>query len=144
VSTDHDVPLDFFPFLPRWLSQQRERVHMLRSTTVLSTKGRTWFNAAGPNYVRANRRRAILEKRRMLDSRLMVPPVEPTPDMARSLYRRLIKEGNRTLVCTDKEYFRQKVRDEFEVTARQTSARVRGIMFEKGLWMVDNKLGGLV
>lgn len=74
----------------------------------------------------------------------MVPPVEPTPEMARSLYRQLLKAGRSTLICTDKEYYRQKLREEFEVTARQTSGRVRGIMFEKGQWMVQNKLGGLV
>jgi hypothetical protein len=117
---------------------------MLRCTLPLLKGGRAWFNAAGPGYLRANRRRAVLERRRLLDSRLIVPPVEPTPEMARSLYRQMLKESHKTLLCTDKEYFRLKVREEFEVTARQTSSRVRGIMFEKGQWMVKNRLGGLV
>ncbi|CUG05867.1 Hypothetical protein, putative [Bodo saltans] len=117
---------------------------VLRCTLPLFRGNRTWFNAAGPNFLRANRRRAVLERRRLLDSRLNVPPVEPTAEMARSLYRRMIKEARKTLVCTDQEYFRLKVREEFEVTARQTSSRVRGIMYEKGQWMVQNRLGGIV
>ena len=84
-----------------------------------------------------------LEQQRIEASQFL-PPIEPTPEQACQLYRRLLKEGYKTLVVTDKDYFRRKVRYEFEVTSRQTSSRVRGIMFEKGHWMVENKLGGII
>lgn len=99
----------------------------------------------GPaNLHRVHRRRMQLERRRILESALSTPPVEPTGHQAVSLYRALLKAGQVHLQLTDKEYFRTKLRYEFEVTARQTSARVRGMMFEKGQWMLKNKLGGLV
>ena len=89
-------------------------------------------------------RRRALEERRLRDSAEYVPPIEPSPRQAATLYRQLLKTGNSTLVATDKDFFRRKVRDEFEITARRTSARVRGIMYEKGQWMVANSLGGLL
>ena len=97
-----------------------------------------------PNFLRANQRRLKLERRRLNESVSYIPPTEPRPDEARQLYRALLKLGLRQLVVTDKEYFRQKLRHEFEVTARQTSSRVRGLMFEKGVWMSKHKLGGIV
>lgn len=85
-----------------------------------------------------------LELRRKRESIWSAAPVEPTPQQALTLYRSMLKEGYKTLRITDKGYFRQKLRYEFEVTARQTSARVRGVMYEKGKWMVANKMGGIV
>jgi hypothetical protein len=93
---------------------------------------------------RVNRRRAVLEERRQRESAFYTPPVEPTRRQAVALYRAMLKEGNRTLRLTDKTYYRTRLRYEFEEVARQTSARVRGIMYEKGLWMLENKLGGIV
>lgn len=105
---------------------------------------RKYWLQGTPNYVRANARRLQLERRRLRDSETTLPPMEPSPAEARCLFRQLLKEGYRTLQLTDKEYYRTKLRYEFEVTSRQTSARVRGIMFEKGKWMLGNKLGGLL
>jgi hypothetical protein len=102
------------------------------------------FAEGSPNYLRANQRRLKLERRRLNESVEYVPPTEPRPDEARRLYRNLLRTARATLIVTDKEYFRLKLRHEFEVTARQTSSRVRGLMFEKGMWMLRNKLGGLV
>uniref|UniRef100_A0A7S1Q2I6 Complex 1 LYR protein domain-containing protein n=1 Tax=Neobodo designis TaxID=312471 RepID=A0A7S1Q2I6_NEODS len=96
------------------------------------------------NLHRAAKRRKELEERRMHDAATYVPPVEPSPAQAVALYRQLLKVAEKTLVCTDKAYFRRKVRHEFEVTARMTSSRVRGIMYEKGQWLVKNDLGGVM
>lgn len=117
---------------------------MFRRTIEALGGKRKWWAEGNPNFTRANKRRMLLERRRVRDSLHAVPPVEPTADMARGLYRRMLREGYRTLVCTDKNYYRTKLRYEFEVTSRQTSGRVRGIMFEKGEWMLKNRLGGLV
>lgn len=114
---------------------------MLRACRPFLT--RRWWKEGSPDFTRANKRRAELERKRMEASRFL-PPVEPTPEEAALLYRRLLKKAAKQLLITDKDYFRRKVRQEFEVTARQTSARVRGIMFEKGSWMAANDLGGLV
>lgn len=70
--------------------------------------------------------------------------MEPNPSDALLLYRRLLKMGQSTLTLTDKDYFRRKVRYEFEVVGRKTSSRVRGLMFEKGVWLLENKLGGII
>eukprot|EP00796_Vickermania_ingenoplastis_P008939 gene8939-6271_t len=102
-----------------------------------------WFREGRPDYGRAKQRREVLERHR-LESSAVPPPVEPTPAAAALLYRQLLRKGYQDLIVTDKEYFRRMVRQEFEVTARRTSARVRGIMFEKGQWLLENKLGGLV
>jgi hypothetical protein len=115
----------------------------LRRTPQLFGRGGKWWNDSPPNYTRANRRRKELEQQRIAASQYL-PPIEPTPQQACQLYRRLLKEGDRLLVITDKDFFRRKVRYELEVTSRQTSSRVRGIMFEKGQWMVENNLGGIV
>jgi hypothetical protein len=96
-----------------------------------------------PSWGRIINRRRELEQRRIAEASERIPPVDPTPEMARSLYRQMLKMGYATLVLTDKSYYRQKLRYEFEVTARMTSARVRGMMFEKGKWMLRNQLGGL-
>jgi hypothetical protein len=114
---------------------------MLRATPL--SRGLRAF-APKPKWDRVTARRRDLEERRREDALRYVPPVEPTPLQAATLYRRLLKQGQRDLVCTDKDYFRHKVRYEFEVTARRASGRVRGLMFEKGNWMVSNKLGGLM
>lgn len=116
---------------------------MLRFTRVARASGRRWWREGSPDFTRANLRREALERKRVEASQYL-PPVEPTPSEACQLYRRLLKQAERQLVVTDKAYFQRKVRYEFEVTARQTSARVRGIMFEKGQWMLENKLGGVV
>ncbi|CCW67911.1 unnamed protein product [Phytomonas sp. Hart1] len=105
--------------------------------------GSRWWKEGSPDFTRANLKRASLERKRLEASRYL-PPVEPTTNQACSLYRQLLKKGKKDLVITDNEYFRRKVRFEFEVTSRQTSARVRGIMYEKGLWMLKNRLGGLM
>nr|7AOI_XM Chain XM, Complex1-LYR-like [Trypanosoma brucei] len=91
---------------------------------------------------RAAARRMQLERRR-LEASTHPPPVDPTAQQACVLYRRLLKAGHQQLLVTDKSYYARKVRHEFEVTARQTSARVRGIMYERGQWLVENKLGGI-
>ncbi|KPA77227.1 putative mitochondrial hypothetical protein [Leptomonas pyrrhocoris] len=115
----------------------------LRRTPLMLANGRKWWKDGAPDYTRANRRRMELEQQRIAASQYL-PPIEPTPEQACQLYRRLLKAAERTLVVTDKSFFRRKVRYEFEVTSRQTSSRVRGIMFEKGQWMVENKLGGVM
>ncbi|KAL7700453.1 hypothetical protein N2W54_005181 [Lotmaria passim] len=115
----------------------------LRRASPLLARGGKWWKEGPPDYTHANRRRMELEQQRIEASQFL-PPIEPTPEQACQLYRRLLKEGYKTLVVTDKDYFRRKVRYEFEVTSRQTSSRVRGIMFEKGHWMVENKLGGII
>jgi len=114
---------------------------MLSRTMVC--RGGPWVEGR-PNFERAAQRRKTLERRRLSDSRTMTPPIEPTAEQARSLYRKLLKLSKTQLVYTDLGYFRRKVRAEFEVTSRQTSSRVRGIMYEKGCWMVENRLGGLL
>lgn len=116
---------------------------MLRYSALLRSSGRKWWKEGSPDYTRANRRRAQLERKRIEFSQYM-PPIEPTTAQACQLYRSMLKEAEKVLTLTDKKYFRQKVRFEFEVTARQTSGRVRGIMFEKGQWMLANRLGGIV
>ena len=93
---------------------------------------------------RVVKRRKEVEARRRLDAATYVPPQEPTAEQARQLYRAMLKAGRAQLRLTDPEFYRQKLRHEFEVTARRTTARVRGVMFEKGQWMLRNKLGGLV
>lgn len=115
----------------------------LRRSPALCGRGGKWWKEGSPDYTRANRRRAELEQQR-IEAGKYLPPIEPTPNQACQLYRRLLKEGDRTLVVTDKDFFRRKVRYEFEVTSRQTSSRVRGIMFEKGQWMAANGLGGII
>lgn len=74
----------------------------------------------------------------------MPQAIEPTPEDAKILYRHMLKEGYRTLRLTDKDFFRRKLREEFEITSRQTSSRVRGLMFEKGQWMLKNNMGGII
>lgn len=135
-------PFTFFRRLGDILKCAAEE-EMLRKTVRYLNKQNSFLENQ-PNFVRANKRKLDLERRRLHDSMTYVPPVEPTTDMARGLYRRMLKEGYRTLVCTDKAVYREKLRREFEVTARQTSGRVRGVMYEKGEWMLKNKLGGLV
>ncbi|GET87083.1 hypothetical protein, conserved [Leishmania tarentolae] len=117
-------------------------LQLCRTPLVLGAGGK-WWKEGPPDYTRANRRRMELEQQRIEASQYL-PPVEPTAEQACRLYRRLLKEGHKTLVVTDKEFFRRKVRYELEVTSRQTSSRVRGIMFEKGQWMLENKLGGII
>ncbi len=97
-----------------------------------------------PDFERVVKRRRQLEERRQKESAFYLPPVEPTPEQARILYRQLLKKGYSDLVLTDKQYFRKVLRTEFEETARQTSGRVRGVMFEKGKWMLQNNLGGVM
>jgi phage/plasmid primase-like uncharacterized protein len=115
---------------------------MLRRTDALC--GRTRRFVPKPNMERVYARRTELEARRQDDAARYMPPVEPTVQQAAQLYRQLLKKSRSTLVLTDGAYFQKKVRHEFEVTARRTSARVRGIMFEKGQWLVANNLGGLM
>eukprot|EP00759_Apiculatamorpha_spiralis_P013581 PhF_6_TR20396/c0_g2_i1/m.29370 len=93
-----------------------------------------------PNILRRNKRRQELEDRRVSEAHNYIPPVEPTPAQARALYRHLLKTGKSTLRFTDLNMFQRKVRHEFEVTSRKTSSRVRGLMYEKGMWMLQNKL----
>ena len=93
---------------------------------------------------RAVKRRSHLDKRRVSESQWMPHAVEPTPQDATTLYRHMLKEGYKTLELTDKKFFKKKLREEFEITARQTSSRVRGLMYEKGQWMLKNKMGGLM
>nr|CCC91525.1 conserved hypothetical protein [Trypanosoma congolense IL3000] len=116
---------------------------MLRSTYACRGGQRRWWKEGRPDFSRASARRSELERRR-IEASMAPSPVEPTSQQACTLYRRLIKLGYRQLQVTDKNYYVRKVRREFEITARQTSARVRGIMYERGLWLVDNKLGGVV
>ncbi|KAH9597854.1 hypothetical protein LSM04_003401 [Trypanosoma melophagium] len=116
---------------------------MLRLTVRTLGGQRRWWKEGRPDFARANERRQLLERRR-IDASYYYAPVEPTPEQACTLYRQLLKAGHAQLRVTDKNYYMKKVRYEFEVTARQTSARVRGIMFEKGQWMLKNKLGGIV
>ena len=97
-----------------------------------------------PNMWRIVKRRKDLEERRISEARTYTPPVEPTRSQSIALYRRLMKASETTLRLTNKKLFRDKLRSEFLVTARRTSGRVRGLMFEKGEWMVANKLGGLL
>lgn len=113
---------------------------MLRRSPLLSR----YFLATPPDLQRVNRRRQQLEQRRQRESGWYLPPVEPTAAQATALYRAMLKEGYATLRFTDKETYRRKLRFEFEEIARQTSGRVRGIMFEKGKWMLKNNLGGLM
>lgn len=115
---------------------------MQRRTACLLHGGK-WWKEGPPDYTRANRRRMALEQRRIAQSG-GTPPVEPTMQQACQLYRRMLKEAEKTLHITSKDYFRRKIRFELEVTSRQTSSRVRGIMYEKGLWMLENKLGGIL
>ena len=115
---------------------------MLRRTNV-TFASKVSYMETPPNYIRVNTRREKLERRRIAEAQWMPKAIEPTPDQARELYRRMLKEGYKTLQLTDKEYYKAKLRFEFEVTARQTSSRVRGLMYEKGQWMLKNKLGGL-
>lgn len=116
---------------------------MLRRSQFLVAGGRRWWKEGRPDFTRAQQRRDKLEGQRLRVS-ATPPPVDPPAVEACRLYRQLLRMGNQTLVVTDKKYFQKMVRYEFEVTARRTSARVRGIMFEKGKWMLENKLGGLV
>eukprot|EP01063_Lacrimia_lanifica_P003220 TRINITY_DN11708_c0_g1_i1.p2 TRINITY_DN11708_c0_g1~~TRINITY_DN11708_c0_g1_i1.p2 ORF type:complete len:171 (+),score=54.47 TRINITY_DN11708_c0_g1_i1:66-578(+) len=71
------------------------------------------------------------------------PP--PTEAEAVQLYRALLKKGERTLVWTDKGWFRRAVRFEFTVTSRLAAEKLdlQRCMFEKGEWLLNNDLGGL-
>ncbi|KAG5509394.1 hypothetical protein JKF63_06704 [Porcisia hertigi] len=124
------------------LSTSPARLQFCCTPCALGVGGK-WWKEGPPDYTRANRRRMELEQQR-LDSSMYLPPIEPTAEQACQLYRRLLKEGYKTLVVTEKDFYRRKVRYEFEVTSRQTSSRVRGIMFEKGQWLLENRLGGIV
>lgn len=118
---------------------------MLLSPTALRLAGRRWWREGSPGYTRANKRRLDLERKRLGSSLYYsLPPVEPSPEEAVRLYRQLIKAAESRLVVTDKAYFRRVVRNEFEITALRTSKRVRGIMYEKGKWMLENNLGGVI
>ena len=100
-----------------------------------------------PDYERIVKRRKALDHRRIMESSdpsKSLPPLPPTPEEAIKLYRLLLKEGYRSLKLTDKEFYRIKLREEFQVTSRRTSGKVQGIMFEKGHWMLKNRLGGLL
>ncbi|CAD2222641.1 hypothetical protein AGDE_01185 [Angomonas deanei] len=116
---------------------------MLGRTRLILRSGAKWWKEGKPDFARANLRKSKLEEKRLTQAHYL-PPVEPTPQQATQLYRRLLKEGEKQLKVTDKDFFRRKVKLEFEVTSRQTSARVRGIMYEKGCWMCEHKLGGIV
>lgn len=116
---------------------------MFSRCRVFLAGGRRWWKEGRPDFTRAQRRRDKLEGQRLRVS-AAPPPVDPTAVEACRLYHQLLRMGNKTLVVTDKKYFQKTVRHEFEVTARRTSARVRGIMFEKGKWMLANDLGGVV
>eukprot|EP00758_Cryptobia_borreli_P018260 Tbor_TRINITY_DN6640_c0_g1::TRINITY_DN6640_c0_g1_i1::g.3062::m.3062 len=112
---------------------------------------RTLYNAklrstlqCPPNYRRANKRRIALEARRIQESEWFPAAIEPPAEDAIRLYRGLMKEAKKKMKLTDIEFFRVNLRHEFEITARQTSGRVRGLMYEKGLWMLKNDLGGLM
>lgn len=113
---------------------------MLRKTFLFC---RQWKQGAS-DHERIVKRRRHLEERRQREAAFFLPPVEPTPEQARILYRQLLKKGYQDLVLTDKDYYRKILRTEFEETARQTSGRVRGVMFEKGKWMLANNLGGVM
>ncbi|KAG8341471.1 putative Complex 1 protein (LYR family) [Trypanosoma vivax] len=116
---------------------------MFRCTIHALGGQRRWWKEGRPDFSRAAARRLDLERRRLEMSR-RPPPSEPTSQQACILYRQLLKAGREHLRVTDGKYYMRKVRHEFEVTARQTSGRVRGIMYERGLWMLKNKLGGVV
>ncbi|EPY25231.1 hypothetical protein STCU_06777 [Strigomonas culicis] len=118
---------------------------MFRASVVCLRTGRRWWREGLPNYTRAQQRRSALEQKRIEHhQRYPLPPIEPTAAQAVQLYRALLRKGHAQLVVTDVDYFRRKVRWEFEVTARQTSGRVRGIMFEKGWAMARGNLGGII
>lgn len=115
----------------------------MRLTSGAEQRPRQYYRSP-PNWSRVLTRKMTLERQRQQDSARNTPPVEPSPLEATRLYRQLLKTGRRQLALTDKEYFRRKLRYEFEVVGRKTSSRVRGLMFEKGRWMLRNQLGGLL
>lgn len=103
-----------------------------------------WWREGRPAFTRAKERRAQLERQRITTSSSAPLPVAPTAQQVCLLYRQLLKEAETRLTVTDKRLFQRMVRREIEVTSRRTSARVQGIMYEKGLWVLQNRLGGLV
>ena len=98
----------------------------------------------GLNAWRIVQRRRQLEERRIAEAHNYISPTEPTKIEALRLYRLLLKSAEKTFRYTSQEYFRRKLRHEYVVTAAKTSSRVRGIMYEKGKWMLANRMGGLL
>jgi hypothetical protein len=127
-------------FQPIFQHPEKKKNYMLRRC--FTFRRHTLQNP--PDYERVVKRRRQLEERRQKESAFYLPPVEPTPEQARTLYRQMLKKGYKDLVLTDKQYYRKVLRTEFEETARQTSGRVRGVMYEKGKWMLQNNLGGVL
>lgn len=61
-----------------------------------------------------------------------------------SLYRKLLKKGNEQLVYTSKEFYRKRLRMEFQTVATKVDPKVRAKMFQKGEELLRTNLGGLM
>lgn len=66
-----------------------------------------------------------------------------------SLYRKILRKGNESLQYTNKEYFRRRIREEFEMAdqmigdskKRQT---IREKMYRKGMEFLNSNIGGII
>ncbi|KAF0852653.1 mitochondrial Complex1_LYR family protein [Andalucia godoyi] len=65
------------------------------------------------------------------------------PRMILSLYREIVRKGEQTLVLTDLEFFRRKVRSEFEAGRRELKPENVSLLFQAGKRFAS-KLGGLL
>ena len=66
-----------------------------------------------------------------------------------SLYKRILKTGNETIKYTNKEYFRRRIREEFEmadeiVGDKKQKDFIRNKMYEKGVEFLEKKIGGII
>lgn len=66
-----------------------------------------------------------------------------------SLYRRILKTGNETIRFTNKEYFKRRVREEFEMAEEIVGDKkqrdlIRDKMYGKGVEFLEKKIGGII
>lgn len=66
----------------------------------------------------------------------------PSSQKVLQLYRQILKEG-RSLKYTDYEFFRRSIRRDFERQRDEVEAKVIKEQYEKGIYFLETKLGGL-
>lgn len=66
----------------------------------------------------------------------------PSSQKVLQLYRQILKEG-RSLKYTDYEFFRRSIRRDFERQKDEVEAKVIQEQYEKGIYFLETKLGGL-
>ncbi|KAL9654296.1 hypothetical protein ABK040_010327 [Willaertia magna] len=65
-----------------------------------------------------------------------------------SLYRKILKQGMTTIKYSNKDYFKKRIREEFEVASKIVNKKERAVlqdkMYKKGLEFLEKNIGGIV